>query len=221
MIEFLAFPKIPRMRRTVCVTEKIDGTNACIQIRPMSAFENGSPGPIAQDELIDAHGVNQGIYGMWAQSRQQFITPNKDNYGFATWVCANAKDLLALGEGAHYGEWWGYGIQRGYIQQRKRFSLFNVARWQPGRDTPPACCDVVPLLGYAEHDGIDALLDDLRVNGSKAAPGFMMPEGVIVWHTQSKQYYKILLENDAEPKGKKRRDDDDSYDPSAGYRNGT
>lgn len=208
VIEFEAFPKIPRMRREVCVTEKIDGTNAAIQIYPMAELaESGSTLPLAVLPYVDAHGVDQGMHGIWAQSRNQFITPKKDNYGFAAWVQANAAELINLGPGKHFGEWWGYGIQRGYIQQRKRFSLFNVARYQPGRDTPPACCDVVPLIGYVLHDSIDGILDDLRVNGSKAAPGFMMPEGIIIWHTQSKQYYKILLENDDVPKSKVRKEE--------------
>lgn len=203
MIEFQGFPKIPRYRREVCVTEKIDGTNAAIQIHPMPLpEESGNPMPIAEFPVIDQHDVDIGMHGMWVQSRNQFITPNKDNYGFATWCSQNAQELMQLGPGTHYGEWWGYGIQRGYIQQRKRFSLFNVARYAPGRDTPPAICDVVPLLGYVKPAEIEGIIEDLRANGSKASPGFMMPEGVIIWHTQSKQYYKILLEGDDVPKGK-------------------
>lgn len=30
----------------------------------------------------------------------------------------------------------------------------------------------------------------------------MNPEGVIVYHSASRSYFKVLLENDAEPKGK-------------------
>ncbi len=200
MIEFKAFPKIPRYRREVCVTEKIDGTNAAIQIYPMDSLEEtGNPLPIA------VYPYEGKAHGIWTQSRNQFITPGKDNYGFSTWVQNNAEQLVNLGPGTHYGEWWGYGIQRGYIQQRKRFSLFNIARWQPGRDTPPECCDVVPLIGYILPAEIDGIIEDLRLNGSKAAPGFMYPEGIIVWHTQSKQYYKILLEGDEIPKSLQER----------------
>jgi RNA ligase len=201
IVEFLPFAKIPRMRRTVCVTEKIDGTNAAVQIRPMADLdETGSPLPIAVFPYVDQHGTDLGMHGIWAQSRNNFITPNKDNYGFATWVSDNAQELIKLGPGAHYGEWWGYGIQRGYIQQVKRFSLFNVNRYGVDRDTPPDCCGIVPVLGYVEHDGIQALIDDLKANGSKASPGFMHPEGVVVYHTQSRQLYKILIEGDDAPK---------------------
>lgn len=194
MITFNAFPKIPRYRREVCITEKIDGTNACIQIRPMIECSEGSPMPIFEAPIDGVH------HGIWPQSRNGFIRPDKDNFGFAKWVQDNAWELIRLGSGAHFGEWWGQGVQRGYGQTRKRFSLFNVARWQPGRDTPPACCDVVPILAYCSPEDIQVHLEALRLNGSSAAPGFMSPEGIVVWHSQSKQYYKILLENDEIPK---------------------
>lgn len=205
MIQFEAFPKIPRYRREVALTEKIDGTNAAVVLRPMSDAQVDSPLPIyTYANLIDQHGFDLGAYGLWAQSRNNFITPpQKDNYGFAKWVQQNAESLAVLGPGAHFGEWWGNGIQRGYglTPGDKRFSLFNVNRWGEGRQTPPACCGVVPLLGYFTPDQINAQVEQLRTTGSLAAPGYLNAEGVIVWHSQSKQYYKILLENDDVPKG--------------------
>jgi hypothetical protein len=61
-------------------------------------------------------------------------------------------DLLTLGPGRHFGEWWGAGIQRRYGLTEKRFSLFNVTRWGEAR---PACCHVVPTLyrGPFSDDG--------------------------------------------------------------------
>lgn len=204
MIQFEEFAKIPRYRRELCVTEKINGTNAAVQIRPW--VEDGTAPdvgklPIRIFQLLDAHGTDIGPHGIWAQSRNKFITPADDNYGFAKWVERNAEELTKLGPGTHFGEWWGNGIQMGYRLDHKRFSLFNVNRWQPGRDTPPACCHVVPMLGYVQNDGIDAILEDLRANGSKAAPGFPYAEGVVIWHSQSKQYYKLTLDKDHVPKG--------------------
>lgn len=195
-IEFEAFPKIPRLRREVAITEKIDGTNACIQIMPLSLMgEQGSPLPLGEVK------IGEEYHGLWAQSRNGFVTPGKkDNYSFAGWVQKNFVELAQLGPGKHFGEWWGNGIQRGYGQTEKRFSLFNVARWQPGRDTPPACVSVVPLLGYSQFHDIDTYLETLRLHGSVAAPGFRKPEGIVVWHSQSKQSYKVLLEGDDVPK---------------------
>jgi hypothetical protein len=83
----------------------------------------------------------------------------------------------------------------------KRFSLFNVTRWGDGKQERPACCHVVPLLGYFMPSEIERVLESLRVHGSFAAPGYARPEGIVVWHSQSKSYYKVLLENDDVPKG--------------------
>lgn len=48
---------------------------------------------------------------------------------------------------------------------------------------------------------IDAALERLRSQGSVAAPGFMNPEGVVVFHAASRSLYKVTLERDHEPKG--------------------
>jgi hypothetical protein len=174
MSEFREFQKIPRLNREVIVTEKIDGTNACVIV--------GEDGSIA------------------AQSRSRIITPQDDNFGFAKWVEANAETLKELGPGYHFGEWWGQGIQRGYGLTEKRFSLFNVSRWG---DTRPACCHVVPWLGSGLNFSIaDEILAALREHGSSAAPGFMKPEGIILFHTQSNLLFKVTLEKDHEWKGK-------------------
>ena len=200
-IEFQEFPKIPRYRREVAISEKIDGTNACVRWEPHDINVMNETA-LAITNLTDQHGVDLGPYELHAQSRSKFIVPGKntDNYGFASWVKANFESLRALGPGAHYGEWWGQGIQRGYGLTEKRFSLFNVNRWGAERQPAPACCHVVPLFGYYQPDQIASCVIDLQQNGSRAAPGYMTPEGIIVWHSQSKQYYKILLENDDTPK---------------------
>lgn len=164
MIEFKAWPKIPRLsNEKYFITEKIDGTNAAI--------------------IITADGE------IGAQSRNKLITPEDDNYGFAKWVQENKDSLLTMGEGHHYGEWWGKGIQRGYGQDRKRFSLFNTARWNPDNPNKPECCDVVPSL----PSNIDDAVNFLKEYGSQAAPGFMDVEGIVVFCYQTKAYYKVII----------------------------
>jgi hypothetical protein len=44
-------------------------------------------------------------------------------------------------------------------------------------------------------------MDYLILNGSYAAPGFMNPEGIIIYHTASGQLFKKLIESDHQPKG--------------------
>ncbi len=180
-MEFQSFPKIARLSREIIVTEKIDGTNASICI-----LESG-------EVLVG--------------SRTRWITPQEDNYGFAKWVETNRLELMKLGVGLHFGEWWGQGIQRNYSQQQKIFSLFNTTRWSDDA-VRPACCRVVPVL-YAgpmeDHGvmkGVKTALATLQANGSAAAPGFMKPEGIVIFHLQGNILFKKTLEKDDEPKSK-------------------
>ncbi len=175
--EFREFQKIPRLNRPVIVTEKIDGTNACVVV--------GEDGRVS------------------AQSRSRIITPAEDNYGFAKWVEWNSQELALLGPGYHYGEWWGSGIQRGYGLTEKRFSLFNVSRWSDAGGLRPACCQVVPVVAEGIGFGLVATaLDLLRDTGSFASPGFMQPEGVVAFHAQGRLLFKATLEKDQEPKSR-------------------
>jgi hypothetical protein len=175
--EFREFPKIARLSREMIVTEKIDGTNAQVFVG-----EDGS---------------------VIAGSRSRWITPEDDNFGFARWVWEHAKELRQLGPGHHFGEWWGAGIQRRYGLNEKRFSLFNVNRWGVDR---PACCHVVPVLsqpGELFTTGVaDLYLDVLRKEGSFAAPGFMRPEGIVIFHVASGYLFKKTLEKDEAPKSR-------------------
>jgi RNA ligase len=175
-IDFIKFPKIARLNRDVIVTEKLDGTNAQV--------------------YIDDVGEN-----VYAGSRTRWIQPGDDNFGFAKWVQENRDELIKLGPGSHFGEWWGSGIQRSYGLKEKRFSLFNVKRWSAG--SLPACCGVVPTL----WEGLFAdlrpwtILKELELSGSVAAPGFMKPEGIVVFHVASNGLYKMTLDKNDQVKG--------------------
>jgi hypothetical protein len=48
---------------------------------------------------------------------------------------------------------------------------------------------------------VDLAMKELIDGGSFAVPGFDKPEGIIVYHTASKQNFKVLIENDHMPKG--------------------
>ena len=198
---FEAFPKIPRLRREVTITEKIDGTNAQIYIvqRPATEACHDAENRIALFS-DDYHHVYTDVF---AGRRSRWIRPGNDNFGFALWVSENVQELLKLGPGRHFGEWWGAGIQRRYGLTEKRFSLFNVDRWGPHNPNTPACCHVVPVLarGRMGDPVVYDALEQLRLNGSVAAPGFMQPEGVVVHHHASRTRVKVTLEGDDKPKG--------------------
>jgi hypothetical protein len=216
-VDFEPFPKIARLSRECVITEKIDGTNAQILIERFDGPATFPPVARADDHYIGAG------------SRTRYITPGKatDNYGFAAWVAENAGELVKLGPGRHFGEWWGLGIQRGYGLTEKRFSLFNVGRWadrhmggpfgltytgdgsvgaEPatGQQWAPKCCHVVPVLYRGEFSTLaaESWIVQLRYDGSVAAPGFMNPEGLIVFHSASGTLFKKTLDKDEQPKGR-------------------
>jgi hypothetical protein len=198
MTEFEPFPKIARLKRGCVITEKIDGSNAQIMILDLH-------GPAAFE--MDNATATYENWVIFAGSRSRWVKPGKstDNYGFAGWARDNAAELVKLGPGRHFGEWWGSGINRAYglIGGDKRFSLFNVQRWADGRAERPACCGVVPTLyeGIFNDTAINNTLAALALNGSMAAPGFMKPEGIVVWHTAARELFKVTLEKDEQPKG--------------------
>lgn len=193
-MEFNEFPKMARLSRECIVTEKIDGTNAQI-------IKEG-------DVLI-------------AGSRTRYISPAEDNHGFAAWVEEHREELLTLPDGRHFGEWWGRGIQRSYGLKEKRFSLFNVLRFHLHGETPreeatadprivkttielPPCLGLVPLLrrGIFCTAMIEEALEELKLGGSRAVPGFMRPEGVVCYHIAAGVGFKKTIEKDEVPKTK-------------------
>ena len=169
MSEFKAWPKTPRFNTfNIQVTEKIDGTNACIYNGPNGEFH--------------------------CQSRSKIITPekNNDNYGFAAWAYERKEELQKLGHGYHYGEWYGQGIQRGYGLTEKRFALFNTFRPQ---ETLPEGVTQVPILynGLFDMDKLHGLEHMLKQEGSRAVPGFMDVEGFVIYFYTAKERVKWII----------------------------
>lgn len=165
---FVPWPRIPRFsKESIVISEKLDGTNAQVHVSPDGTVRAGS--------------------------RNRWLTPQDDNYGFAAWVQAHAVELRELGFGTHYGEWYGVGIQRGYGIFERRFALFNTFR-----DQVPACCAQVPVLYHGPFDAaaITACMARLKEGGSVAVPGFKNPEGIVVHLLAAKVRYKVLCEND-------------------------
>lgn len=189
-VRFRAFPKVPRLNREIVITEKIDGTNGAIVVAPLK-----------DTDVLQQGGVKAGEYGVLAQSRTRFIFPDNDNFGFAQWVADNAEALAeGLGEGTHFGEWYGQGIQRKYGLSDRRFMLFDVER--AGQPLPDSV-EVATVLyrGNFNTYMVERAVDSLREHGSQHVKGFPDPEGVVVFHTAANRTFKVLCENDAIPKG--------------------
>lgn len=172
MIEFKEFPKITRENPFfVTITEKIDGTNACV--------------------------IVEGGMVVGCQSRKRLITINDDNYGFAQWVQDNKEDLSGLGDGYHFGEWAGLGIQKNpHNLKNKEFFLFNTGVWN--RDNAPLCCNIVPVLfeGEMDKNTIPNILYELNEDGLRNGE---RPEGVVVYHHALRKYTKHTIKS---PNGK-------------------
>lgn len=157
------------------MTEKMDGTNAQILI-----LEDGT---------------------VRAGSRNRWITPESDNFGFAKWVEDNKETLIrVLGPGRHYGEWVGRGIQCGYGLEDRWFYLFDTQ--YEGTNFEGLNIKTVPILykGIFSQEAINEKLEMLRTDGSVAVPGFMNPEGVVIYMPQANTGFKITLNHDGIPK---------------------
>lgn len=177
-LPFEEFQKISRANKAYncIITEKLDGTNSQIWI---------------QDGVILGVG-----------SRQRWISPGKetDNFGFAGWVERNEEELLKLGEGHHFGEWFGNGIQSGYGLKEKRFALFNTERWVD-ESLRPSCCYVTPVIykGEFSRTVVNEVMTNLKEKGSVAVPGFMKPEGIVIYLPGPRMLLKETFES---PNGK-------------------
>ncbi|WP_326554639.1 RNA ligase family protein [Micromonospora sp. NBC_01813] len=144
--------------RHMTVTELIDGANCCVYIE-----QRGSGWLVG------------------AQSRNRVLTVDNDHYGFAEWVSAEAEALVELlGPGRHYGEWWGAGINRNYGLSERRWTPLHPKRQV---SAPEIGIQPLPMLyeGAFTVFMVQEAIEHLRCNGSMAAPGFMEPEGVLIF----------------------------------------
>lgn len=159
---FKEWPKIPReVGETITITEKMNGTNACV---------------VVEDGVV-----------IGCQSRKRIITPEDDNYGFAKWVSQHP-ELSLLGDGYHYGEWVGTGINKNkHNLTSKIFCLFNTHRWSP-EDVFPYCCSVVPVL----YEGADQGMISEIMSTLEAKEQYY--EGVVVWYHKTRRYAKYIIE---------------------------
>ena len=149
-LEFKPWGKTARLKSfDVVITEKLDGTNSCV---------------IIQDGKL-----------VGTQSRNRLITPEDDNFGFSKWCWDNQLELERLGDGYHYGEWVGPGIQKNPMMlDEKQFYLFNTYR---PADSLPDLVKQVPVLyeGPWFEDSVDEVASELQYQR------VYEPEGVVVY----------------------------------------
>lgn len=165
-VEFEAWAKIPRaVLGDVVITEKIDGTNACVIIK------------------------DGEIVGIQSRKRMLNVGKENDNYGFATHVMENKERFLGLGEGRHYGEWAGIGIQKNpHNLDAKYFFLFNTLRWG-AHNNPPEGIKVVRVIHQGEYTRavIDGVMNKLKDDSEDAG---YIAEGIVVFFPKLKAMEK-------------------------------
>ena len=175
-IEFKAFPKIERFDGFgMSITQKIHGTNAHILIKDGCILGVGS--------------------------RTRWLTVEDDNYRFCKYVTENAKELIAfLGDGHHFGEWAGTGINSGEGLEGNKFVLFDWKRHSKNltKAPMPDGVEIVPVLVYSARfsdDLIKKTMDELREGGSRLVDGFMRPEGIVI-NVNGVLYKKVFDKED-------------------------
>lgn len=158
---FVEFNKIENFDKlTMVITQKIHGT--CAQI------------------LIKKTDLGEFIFKVGSKNR--WLSEENDNYGFCAWCNKNKEILIEfLGEGRHYGEWCGPGINSGEGLKERTLVLF--AWYNNTKEIPLPNIKFVPVLQERTYFSVLKISDvmyDLKENGSRLVEGYMNPEGVVI-----------------------------------------
>lgn len=201
--EFKSWREIDKFQGVhVIITEKIHGSNAQILV------------------YRDESGALKALAG----SRTQFLDPwGRDNFGFAKYVMAHEAQICEqLGEGRHYGEWVGPGVNSDYGLKDKHLVLFDFRRhpkekFEAGQ-MPPNMLPIPVLYDGPYAPGIeDKVMDGLKANGSVLSPGFMKPEGVVLFFPQFGSMKKKVFKAEETGWTKKGKEKDPNAGPKVNY----
>ena len=143
MKKHISFPSIEQFRHVVT---SVNRTHSFVGLddKGEAIYDNSRPKPVLTFKgTVKLHGTNMGVCynqvdGIWAQSRENIITPEKDNAGSAFFVKANEDAFLGLFDHVKdrynidtvnntisiYGEWAGRGIQKGVAVSELDKSMF-------------------------------------------------------------------------------------------------
>lgn len=186
---FKPFPKITRYTRPRLghITEKMDGTNACVIV------EGG--------QVVGAQSRNRLLTSLSHNSfGEPFFQDHGENHGFAHWVKTNKDKLALLGDGYHYGEWCGPGINGNrHNLTEKVFYHFNPFRY---RDTDfkeyEAGISFVRVLFEGEITD-EVVKRTAEAHWDSIHDVFYKPEGVMIYYHDFKTTLKFTYDN---PEGK-------------------
>lgn len=142
----ISFPSIERFANVIKAVNHKYNFVGLDEIRE-PIYDHGKPKPTLEFEgTVKLHGTNFGVCynaidGMWSQSRENIITPQKDNAGSAFFVESRKDVFMDLfikvadkynintkeNTISIFGEWGGKGIQKGVAISELDKSLFIFA----------------------------------------------------------------------------------------------
>jgi len=151
-MKHISYPKIEQYRNIVASVKRNSEFEG-LDENGDAIYNKTLPKPILQFKgTVKLHGTNASICynskdGLWIQSRQNIITVEKDNAGFAFFVESNKNEFMSLINKvikehkidadlftiSIYGEWAGKGIQKsvGISQLDKAFYIFGLKISKP------------------------------------------------------------------------------------------
>jgi len=152
-MKHISYPSIEQFRNIIAnINRMVNFTG--LDDNGEAIYDPSIPKPTLKFKgTVKLHGTNAGISfnsreGMWAQSRENIITVDKDNAGFAFFVESNKTIFYSLIDSiidhnigldyldhtiSIYGEWAGKGIQKGVgiSEIEKSFFIFGVKVSKP------------------------------------------------------------------------------------------
>lgn len=147
MKKHISFPSIEQFRNVIAnINRQFNFVGMDDNDEPI--YDMSLPKPVLNfTGTVKLHGTNAGVCynnldGLWAQSRENIITPEQDNAGFAFFVETNKEIFITLfskiterldidltiNTASIYGEWCGGSIQKGVgiSNLPKSFFIFGV-----------------------------------------------------------------------------------------------
>ena len=147
MKKMIKFPSIEQFRSVVSTVNR-NFNFVGMDENGEAIYDPSLPKPVLKFKgTVKLHGTNAGVSynakeALWAQSRENIITPEKDNAGFAFFAHSHETEFLRMffdvaakedidlhkNTISIYGEWVGKGIQKGVgiSEIPKSFFIFGV-----------------------------------------------------------------------------------------------
>jgi len=165
-VEFVKWRSIKRPEKnTIIITEKMDGTNGCIIIKD---------------------GIIIGV-----QSRTKLLSIDDDNYGFFAWCAEHAAHIIdVLGDGRHYGEFCGPGINKNRHDLGQRaFFIFNTFVYPTIPES--AYIKKIDLIYTGKYSDLEIRKASFYINLRGMRFGYC-PEGFVVFYEAFGGYIKHI-----------------------------